>query len=116
MRSNSQHVLIHRNLGLDSSALPAFTGPISQMPPAYSALKVDGRRAYDRARAGEEVTLATRSVVIHSLTLMGASLDHATFCARFLQQRAAPSRTRSCRPGRARRVHVARDDGTLPRS
>jgi tRNA pseudouridine55 synthase len=47
--------------------LPRFTGPIEQVPPAYSALKVDGERAYDLARAGEEVVLAKRSVTIHSL-------------------------------------------------
>ncbi|TPG15302.1 tRNA pseudouridine(55) synthase TruB [Sphingomonas oligophenolica] len=47
--------------------LPRFTGPIDQIPPAYSALKVHGERAYDRARAGEEVVLASRAVTIHSL-------------------------------------------------
>jgi tRNA pseudouridine55 synthase len=47
--------------------LPRFTGEIEQVPPAYSALKVDGTRAYDLARAGEEVVLASRSVVIHTL-------------------------------------------------
>jgi tRNA pseudouridine55 synthase len=46
-----------------------FTGTIEQVPPAYSALKVDGKRAYDRARAGEEVALAIRQVTIHSLEL-----------------------------------------------
>jgi tRNA pseudouridine55 synthase len=50
------------------AALPRFTGTIEQVPPAYSALKVDGKRAYDLARAGEAVTLATRTVVIHELT------------------------------------------------
>ena len=49
------------------AVLPRFTGPIAQVPPAYSALKVDGERAYDRARAGEEVVLASRNVTIHSL-------------------------------------------------
>ncbi len=49
------------------AVLPRFTGPIDQVPPAYSALKVDGQRAYDLARAGEEVALATRHVVIHAL-------------------------------------------------
>jgi tRNA pseudouridine55 synthase len=49
------------------AVLPRFTGPIAQVPPAYSALKVDGRRAYDLARAGEEVALATRNVTVHSL-------------------------------------------------
>jgi len=44
-----------------------FTGPIEQVPPAYSALKVDGRRAYDLARAGQDVELQARKVTIHSL-------------------------------------------------
>src|ERR1044072_7214120 len=48
------------------AVLPRFTGPIEQVPPAYSALKVDGARAYDLARAGEEVALQSRSVTIHS--------------------------------------------------
>ncbi len=51
------------------AVLPRFTGPIEQVPPAYSALKVDGERAYDLARAGEEVVLATRAVTVHSLVL-----------------------------------------------
>ena len=50
------------------AVLPRFTGPIEQVPPAYSALKVDGRRAYDLARAGEEVVLASRAVTIHNLS------------------------------------------------
>ncbi|WP_294126237.1 tRNA pseudouridine(55) synthase TruB [Sphingomonas sp.] len=52
------------------AVLPRFTGPIEQVPPAYSALKVDGERAYDLARAGEEVKLASRSVVIHDLQIL----------------------------------------------
>jgi tRNA pseudouridine55 synthase len=44
-----------------------FTGEIEQVPPAFSALKVGGQRAYDRARAGEAVELAARKVTIHSL-------------------------------------------------
>ena len=47
--------------------LPRFTGPISQVPPIYSALMVDGQRAYDLARAGEEVVLATRDVTVYGL-------------------------------------------------
>ena len=54
-----------------AAVLEHFTGPIRQVPPAYSALKVDGKRAYDRARAGEEVELAERAVTIHALTLAG---------------------------------------------
>ena len=51
------------------NVLPRFTGPIEQVPPIYSALKVDGRRAYDLARAGEEVVLVGRHVTIHSLSV-----------------------------------------------
>jgi tRNA pseudouridine55 synthase len=49
--------------------LPRFTGAIEQVPPAYSALKVDGKRAYDLARAGEEVVLESRAVTIHQLSI-----------------------------------------------
>lgn len=49
--------------------LPIFTGPIEQVPPAFSALKVDGKRAYDLARAGGDVVLASRNIVIHSLSV-----------------------------------------------
>ncbi|TKD52308.1 tRNA pseudouridine(55) synthase TruB [Sphingomonas baiyangensis] len=49
------------------AVLPAFTGAIEQMPPAYSALKVGGQRAYDLARAGETVALASRAVTVFSL-------------------------------------------------
>ena len=52
------------------AVLPQFTGQIEQVPPAFSALKVDGKRAYDRARAGEEVELKIRAVTIHSLEIV----------------------------------------------
>ncbi|PRB19123.1 tRNA pseudouridine(55) synthase TruB [Microbacterium sp. MYb62] len=47
-----------------SAGIAALTGEISQVPSAVSAIKVDGRRAYDRVRAGEEVVLAARDVVV----------------------------------------------------
>ena len=50
--------------GAVEGVLDRFTGEIDQVPPAYSALKVDGRRAYDRARAGEAVQLASRRVTV----------------------------------------------------
>ena len=50
-----------------AAALPRFTGLIEQVPPVYSAIKVDGRRAYDRAREGEAVEMKARTVTIHSL-------------------------------------------------
>jgi tRNA pseudouridine55 synthase len=52
------------------AALPGLTGSISQRPPAYSAIKVAGRRAYAMARAGETVELATREVTIHRIELV----------------------------------------------
>ena len=63
------------------AALPRFTGPIEQVPPAYSALKVDGERAYDLARKGEPVTLASRAVTIHALALGKSGPDSATLTA-----------------------------------
>lgn len=64
-----------------AAILPRFTGPIDQVPPAYSALKVDGERAYDLARKGEAVTLATRAVTIHALTLGETDGESATLTA-----------------------------------
>ena len=49
--------------------LPQFTGTIEQVPPAYSAIKVDGQRAYKLARDGETVALKARPVEIHTLRL-----------------------------------------------
>ncbi|MEO8926624.1 MAG: tRNA pseudouridine(55) synthase TruB [Caulobacteraceae bacterium] len=53
-------------------ALPAFVGEIEQIPPDYSAVKVDGARAYDLAREGVAMTLAPRRVVIHDARLVDA--------------------------------------------
>jgi tRNA pseudouridine55 synthase len=64
-----------------AAVLPRFTGPIEQVPPAYSALKVDGKRAYARARAGETVTLASRHVTIFGLALVATTADSATLSA-----------------------------------
>jgi tRNA pseudouridine55 synthase len=62
------------------TALPAFIGTIEQTPPKFSAIKIEGERAYDLARAGEEVSLASRPVEIHSLRLIEQpDADHAVF-------------------------------------
>ena len=61
------------------AVLPRFTGAIVQTPPAYSALKVDGERAYKRARAGEAVVLAERHLTIHALDLIDARAGAADF-------------------------------------
>jgi tRNA pseudouridine55 synthase len=59
--------------------LPRFTGTILQRPPAFSAIKVNGERAYDLARAGEVVELAERPVTIDALTLLDHSELRSTF-------------------------------------
>lgn len=62
----------HRPTLADIEAiLPRFTGRIEQAPPAYSAILIDGQRAYDLARKGEAVEMKTRNVVIHQLTPVG---------------------------------------------
>lgn len=61
------------------AALARFTGEIEQVPPAYSALKIDGKAAYARARAGEQVELKSRSVIIYDLRLLESSPGSATF-------------------------------------
>ena len=52
-----------------SNALSTFEGKISQVPPAYSAVFVDGRRAYDIARGGGKVELKARKITVHSIGL-----------------------------------------------
>lgn len=62
------------------AAMPAFTGDIMQVPPQYSAVKVDGERAYKRARDGEEMELAARPLFVESLELVEVpDADHAVF-------------------------------------
>jgi len=56
--------------GAVETALAAFRGPIVQVPPAYSAIKVAGRRAYALARAGQKPELAPRSVTIDLIELL----------------------------------------------
>ncbi len=59
------------------AALGAFRGDIQQVPPQYSAVKVDGERAYDLAREGEVMGLAARALWVESLTVIGRpDADH----------------------------------------
>ncbi len=65
--------------------LPAFTGPISQVPPMYSALKRDGQPLYRLARQGIEVEREARSITIHALELLavdGADLSLRVRCSK----------------------------------
>lgn len=75
---------VRPTLAAVEAVLSRFTGPIEQVPPIYSALKVDGERAYDLARKGEEVVLATRQVTVFDLQILPASgeeLDEITLSA-----------------------------------
>lgn len=57
--------------------LAEFTGDIEQVPPKFSAIKIDGQRAYDMARAGEDVVLTSRPVFVESLELLETRDDEA---------------------------------------
>jgi tRNA pseudouridine55 synthase len=63
------------------AVLSRFTGEIEQVPPAYSALKIEGKAAYARARAGEAVELKSRKVTVFELKLVDAGTDSATLSA-----------------------------------
>jgi tRNA pseudouridine55 synthase len=66
-----------------SAALTAFVGEIDQVPPAFSAIRVNGERAYDLAREGVEVELAARRVTIHEAAVTAApDADHVEITMR----------------------------------
>jgi tRNA pseudouridine55 synthase len=60
------------------AAIEALTGELSQVPSSYSAVKVDGRRSYDRARAGEEVVLEPRTVTVSRFDVLAERRDAQT--------------------------------------
>ena len=67
-----------------AAGIATLTGPILQVPSSVSAIKVDGRRAYARVRAGEQVVLPPRPVTVSAFTLLarrGADLDVAVECS-----------------------------------
>lgn len=64
------------------AALSGFIGEIEQIPPQFSAVKVDGERAYDLARSGEEVELQPRQVTVYEAELTGTEDDLAHFRVR----------------------------------
>ena len=72
---------VRPTLAAIEAALPGFTGEIGQLPPVYSALKVGGKPAYARARAGEEVTLKPRRVTVHALAIVKSEVDALTLSA-----------------------------------
>ncbi|HJU76772.1 MAG TPA: tRNA pseudouridine(55) synthase TruB [Sphingomicrobium sp.] len=63
------------------AVLPRFTGEIEQVPPAYSALKIGGKPAYARTRAGERIELKPRMVTVHELRLISDAGNEASLLA-----------------------------------
>jgi tRNA pseudouridine55 synthase len=61
------------------AVLPSFTGVLTQVPPAYSAIKIQGERAYDLAREGKEPDLQPRPVTVHEARLVEADTGQAVF-------------------------------------
>lgn len=72
----------HITPALVDEVLRRFTGPQMQVPPAFSACKVDGHRAYDLARKGREVELQAKPIVIHALTLEQADWEKKSLTLR----------------------------------
>lgn len=68
----------HITRTLVETALSGFRGTIEQIPPAFSAVKIDGRRAYDMARKGREVNLKPKTLVIDEIELLDFSPDKIT--------------------------------------
>jgi tRNA pseudouridine55 synthase len=61
------------------AVLPRFTGEIEQLPPVYSALKIDGKAAYARARAGEELEMKSRRVTVYALSVRPEHVEGPSF-------------------------------------
>lgn len=68
----------HIDRGLVEETLKKFVGSIWQVPPVYSAVKVDGKRAYELARKGEEVELKAKELVIDEIELLSYDLPEIT--------------------------------------
>ncbi len=64
----------HITMDMIRDTLPSFMGSIHQIPPVYSAVKVDGKRAYKYARKGKEVALKPKQLVIEEMELLSCSL------------------------------------------
>jgi tRNA pseudouridine55 synthase len=77
-----------------------FTGDIRQVPPQFSAVKVDGNRAYDIARAGETMELAARDLYVDELSLLSAPTP--------IMQSSASSAGRAAMSGPSRAIWGAR--------
>jgi len=65
------HPCPHLSLATVQAALPQFLGSIQQVPPKYSAIQVDGKRLYEKARAGEAVEVPIRTVEVQTIEVLG---------------------------------------------
>lgn len=74
----------HITLGLIESVLPRFRGRIEQVPPSFSACKVDGKRAYNMARKGHEVELKPKVLVIDEIEILGFDSEEKTLSLRIV--------------------------------
>ncbi len=95
------------------AVLARFTGPIEQVPPAYSALMVDGQRAYDLARKGEAVELKSRHVTVYSLQILPET-GRGTILNLFQDGGGAQAANETSELGHVPLHHPA--DGSPPRS
>lgn len=64
----------HITRGMVDEIIPQFLGEINQVPPAYSAVKVDGKRAYDYARNGQDIELKSKLLVIDDIEVLDFTL------------------------------------------
>jgi tRNA pseudouridine55 synthase len=80
--------------------IPNYIGVIEQVPPAFSAIKIDGKRAYDLARQGVEVELKAREIEVFDLTLDAFDTETATLTQGYLCPFRRPRPV--CGPGRLR--------------
>ena len=82
-----------------NEVLQRYIGEIEQTPPAYSAVKVQGRKAYDLARAGEEVELTPRKIIVYHLEILEwAPRKWSLMCTAPLAPMSAPWQTMSVSP------------------
>ena len=70
---------VHITAGLIQTAIQQFLGEIDQKPPVFSAIKKDGKRLYEHARAGEEVEIAFRKTTIHEFEITRIALPEIDF-------------------------------------
>ncbi|RZJ68635.1 MAG: tRNA pseudouridine(55) synthase TruB [Flavobacterium sp.] len=76
---NETFPIDHITDGLIHETLPQFTGEIDQKPPIFSAIKKDGKRLYEHARAGEEIEIASRKTTIHEFEITCIALPEINF-------------------------------------